>query len=287
MFERYTERARRTVFFARYEASQYGSPYIETEHFLLGLLREDPQVTKLLPRAITMQEIRSEVEKRIDIRECISTSIEVPLSAQCKRALNLAAEEANRLGHDRIGTEHLLLGLLRISDGLAAQILRVDAVNLQHLREKIHVNRPQESAARGPLKSYSSPQLDEAVEALLAALRDGNRDNLEEAFAPDCCFVDASGKLWRSQKEIVANFELLLAPFAKRGAKYLSETRTACNEAVWVATLIWEDVHLPGFSPLDLFRMSIVLVNEEMVPLVYLVQITPIGREAVGKTAAP
>ena len=214
-------------------------------------------------------------------------TVEVPLSAQCKKALNLAAEEANRLAHNRIGAEHLLLGLLQISDGLAAQILRVERADLQHLRKKIHANRAKESAARGAFKPYVAPQFDEAMEAFLAALRDGNRDNLEEAFAPDCCFVDASGKLWRGQKEIMANSELLLAPFAKRGTKHVSVTRTTSNEAVWVTTLIWEDVHLPAFSPLDLFRMSIVLVNEDMVPLVYLIQVTPIGREEAGKAAAP
>ena len=114
VFERYTEKARRVIFFARYEASQYGSPYIETEHLLLGLMREDKALAnRFLRQQGSIESIRKEIEARITIRERISTSVEVPLSAECKRILNMAAEEAERLGHKHVGTEHLLLGILR------------------------------------------------------------------------------------------------------------------------------------------------------------------------------
>jgi len=110
VFERYTEKARRVIFFARYEASQYGSPYIETEHLLLGLMREDKALAnRFLRQQGSIESIRKEIEARITIRERISTSVEVPLSAECKRILNMAAEEAERLGHKHVGTEHLLL----------------------------------------------------------------------------------------------------------------------------------------------------------------------------------
>ena len=99
MFERYTEKARRVIFFARYEASQYGSPYIETEHLLLGLMREDKALANRFLRSHgAIESIRKEIEARITIRERISTSVEVPLSQECKRILNFAAEEAERLG---------------------------------------------------------------------------------------------------------------------------------------------------------------------------------------------
>ncbi len=99
VFERYTEKARRVIFFARYEASQYGSPYIETEHLLLGLMREDKALAnRFLRQQGSIESIRKEIEARITIRERISTSVEVPLSAECKRILNSAAEEAERLG---------------------------------------------------------------------------------------------------------------------------------------------------------------------------------------------
>src|SRR5215831_8667868 len=100
MFERYTEKARRVIFFARYEASQFGSPYIETEHLLLGLLREEKflvrQVFNADPEA-AMEAIRREIEARAKIGKKTSTSVDLPLSNESKRALAFAAEEAERL----------------------------------------------------------------------------------------------------------------------------------------------------------------------------------------------
>ena len=114
MFERYTEKARRVIFFARYEASQFGSPYIETEHLLLGLLREDKALTNRFLRGHgEVEAIRKQVEDHTTVREKVSTSVDLPLSEEAKRVLIHAAEEAERLSHKHIGTEHLLLGLLR------------------------------------------------------------------------------------------------------------------------------------------------------------------------------
>ena len=287
MFERYTERARRVVFFARYEASMYGSSYIETEHFLLGLLREDPKVAKLLPEMKLLDEVRQEIEQHIERHERISTSVEVPLTAQCKRILNFAAEEAERLGHRHVGTEHLLLGLLREKGGLAAAILRAGKVNLSKLRERLCGSYYTGAVSPcAPVEPTGSTDGKLVVESFLAALRDGTLKDLHAFFAADSCFIDASGKFWRGQNEIVPNLEILLAPFAKRNAKPAEETHTSTSATVLVATLIWEGVHIPGFSPLDLFRMSIVFGSEEDIPIVYLIQITAIGREALGKIAA-
>jgi len=98
MFERYTEKARRVIFFARYEASQYGSPYIETEHLLLGIMREDRALVKqFLGQSNAESEIRAEIEKHIPPRERISTSVEVPLTSDSIKVLHFAAEEAERL----------------------------------------------------------------------------------------------------------------------------------------------------------------------------------------------
>src|ERR1035441_8032903 len=86
MFERYTEKARRVIFFARYEASQFGSPYIETEHLLLGLLREDnPMVSRHLRSHAAVESIRKQIEGHTTIREKVSTSVDLPLSNECKR----------------------------------------------------------------------------------------------------------------------------------------------------------------------------------------------------------
>ena len=98
MFERYTEKARRVIFFARYEASQFGSPYIETEHLLLGLLREDKALTNRFLRSHgSVESIRKQIEGRTAIREKVSTSVDLPLSQESKRVLAYAAEEAERL----------------------------------------------------------------------------------------------------------------------------------------------------------------------------------------------
>src|SRR5262249_36828325 len=100
MFERYTERARRGNFFAPQGAVQFGSTTIESEHLLFGLIREDQNVTnRFLRNHSSSESIRKEIEGRITIRERVSTSIDLPLSNECKRILAYAAEEAERLNH--------------------------------------------------------------------------------------------------------------------------------------------------------------------------------------------
>src|SRR3989440_1170939 len=139
MFERYTEKARRVIFFARYEASQFGAPAIEPEHLLLGLMREDKTLTgRFFPRAqITIESIRREIEGRTLLRERIPTSVELPLAPETKRVLHYSHEESDRLQHRHIGTEHLLLGLLREERSMAAQILFERGLRLAAVRDEI------------------------------------------------------------------------------------------------------------------------------------------------------
>jgi ATP-dependent Clp protease ATP-binding subunit ClpC len=138
MFERYTESARRIIFFGRYEASQFGSPYIETEHILLGLLREDKALTsRILRGQATVESIRKQIEDATTIREKISVSVDLPLINECKRVLAYAAEEAQRLSHKHIGTEHLLLGLLREEKSFAAHLLNEQGVSISRVREQL------------------------------------------------------------------------------------------------------------------------------------------------------
>src|ERR1039458_8476411 len=125
MFERYTEKARRVIFFARYEASRFGSPYIETEHLLLGLLREDKALANRFLRShAAVESIRKQIEGHTAPGPSVSTSVDLPLSHECRRVLAYGAEEAQRLNHKHIGTEHLLLGILREEKCFAAQLLR-------------------------------------------------------------------------------------------------------------------------------------------------------------------
>ncbi len=176
MFERYTEKARRVIFFARYEASQFGSPYIETEHLLLGLIREDKALANRFLRShAAVDSIRKQIEAHTTIREKVSTSVDLPLSHECKRVLAYAAEEAERLSHKHIGTEHLLLGLLREEKCFAAEILHERGLRLSTIREelarvqseKLLSNRPKESSM---LAEFSRDLTQEAAEGKLDPL---------------------------------------------------------------------------------------------------------------------
>lgn len=139
MFERYTEKARRVIFFARYESSQFGAPAIQPEHLLLGLLREDKlMASRYFSRThVSMDSIRHDIESRSVMREKISTSVEVPLSLETKLVMAYAAEESDRLQHRHIGTEHLLLGILREERSLAAEILYERGLRLNAVRDEV------------------------------------------------------------------------------------------------------------------------------------------------------
>lgn len=144
MFERYTEKARRVIFFARYEASQFGDHEIRDAHLLLGMLRESYDVVwKVLPRTgeavqHTAEQIRHKVEETLGApRKAVSTSVDMPLSDASKRILAHAAEEAERLNHRHIGSEHLLLGMLREQGCVAATVLKNVGIELAKAREVI------------------------------------------------------------------------------------------------------------------------------------------------------
>jgi ATP-dependent Clp protease ATP-binding subunit ClpC len=149
MFERYTEKARRVIFFGRYEASQFGSPFIETEHLLLGLLREDKALTNRFLRShASVESIRKQIEAQTTIREKVSTSVDLPVSDECKRVLAHAADEAERLGHKHIGTEHLLLGLLREERSFAAALLTERGLKVDAVRKELERLTPQVAVAQ-------------------------------------------------------------------------------------------------------------------------------------------
>ena len=139
MFERYTESARRSLFFARYECSQLGSMQIDTEHVLLGIIREGVGLTgRLLARAdVEPGTLRDEICGEATGVEKVATSVEIPFSEAAKRVLHHAAEEADRLGHNYIGTEHMLLGLLREEHSKAAKTLTRHGITLDAVRTDV------------------------------------------------------------------------------------------------------------------------------------------------------
>jgi ATP-dependent Clp protease ATP-binding subunit ClpC len=177
MFERYTERARRVIFFARYEASQLGSNSIETEHLLLGLIREGKGLTSRIfsKSHLSMESIRKEIEGRALYRDKVSTSVDIPLSSESKRVLGYASEEAERMLHNYIGTEHILLGLMREEKSVAAGILGEKGMRLTSVREDI-VQLLNEKANVG--KTKETPLLSEFSRDLTEAAARGALDPL-------------------------------------------------------------------------------------------------------------
>ena len=140
MFERYTEKARRVIFFARYEALQYGSQVISPEHILLGLMREDKTLSpRFFPfrNNLPVEAVRREVEERIVLRERIPQSAELHLSPETKRILVFASEEGKQMKSRHIGPEHLLLGIVREQRSIAAEILYQYGLNVQNVREEV------------------------------------------------------------------------------------------------------------------------------------------------------
>jgi ATP-dependent Clp protease ATP-binding subunit ClpC len=166
------------LFFARYEASQLGSVSIETEHLLLGLIREGKGLTsRIFARSeVVLDSIRKEIEGRTVLREKVSTSVDIPFSSDTKRALQYAAEEADRLLHTYIGTEHLLLGILREDRSLAASILMEKGLRLNSVRDDV-VSLLNEKTASAPrtketplLAEFSRDLTDAAAKKLLDPL---------------------------------------------------------------------------------------------------------------------
>ncbi len=139
MFEKYNEKARRALFFARYEASKLGSRVIESEHILLGILREGEEVVQeLLQRfEVKPEEIRREIEGERVFVERISSTAELPLSEESKKILAYASHEAESMLHSSVGSEHLILGILRVEGSLAMRILAQHGLDIYGVREEI------------------------------------------------------------------------------------------------------------------------------------------------------
>jgi ATP-dependent Clp protease ATP-binding subunit ClpA len=138
MFERFTERARQVVVLAQEEARLLGHDYIGTEHLLLGLLREEEGLAAriLESLAVTLDDVRERVTRIVGLGEAAQTG-QIPFTPRAKKVLELSLREALGLGHEFIGTEHLLLGLTRDVDGVAAQILRELGLDGERIRGQV------------------------------------------------------------------------------------------------------------------------------------------------------
>nr|MBP8300040.1 AAA family ATPase [Planctomycetota bacterium] len=139
MFDRFTDRAKKVMSFARQEAMKFNHEYIGTEHILLGLVQEGSGVAAnvLKNMTIDLEKIRHEVEKIVKTGPSMVTMGQLPFTPRAKKVLELSMEEASQLAHNYIGTEHLLLGLIRENEGIAAQVLMNLGVKLDEVREEV------------------------------------------------------------------------------------------------------------------------------------------------------
>jgi ATP-dependent Clp protease ATP-binding subunit ClpC len=139
MFDRFTDRARKVMGLARQEAQRFNHEYIGTEHILLGLIQEGSGVAANVLRNldVDLEKIRREIEKIVHSGPPMVTMGQLPFTPRAKKVLELSVEEATNLGHNYIGTEHLLLGLIRENEGVAAQVLMNLGLKLEDVREEV------------------------------------------------------------------------------------------------------------------------------------------------------
>jgi len=177
MWQRFTERTRRVIFFAQEEAARLGENYVGTEHLLLGLVRESDSVAaRILERlGVSLVRIRQEIERQVT-RGDGRLGQEMQLTPRAKRVIDLAYEEARQLNNNYIGTEHLLLGLVRESEGIAGRVLARLGVDLERCRREVMALQEGE-AAMTPTKTRSrTPTLDEFGRDLTELAQQGKLD---------------------------------------------------------------------------------------------------------------
>src|SRR6184192_2230127 len=179
MWQRFTERARRVVFFAQEEAARLGENYVGTEHLLLGLVRESDSVAaRILDRlGVPLGRIRAEIERQVT-RGHGNLGQDMQLTPRAKRVIDLAYEEARQLNNNYIGTEHLLLGLIREGDGLAARVLVKQGADLERTRREVYAMQEGESQQAHSRQRSRTPTLDEFGRDLTELARNDKLDPL-------------------------------------------------------------------------------------------------------------
>lgn len=187
MFNRFTDRARKVLILAQQEAAKYGHGYIGTEHLLLGLLREGEGVAAkaLSSLGLEIDAVRVQVESILGKGQ--EQTSEIGYTPRAKKVIELAMEEALRLGHNYVGTEHILLGLIREGEGIAAQVLTGLGVDINLMRQRViemlggyslsgQTPQPKTKAAQSPAGSTGTPLLDEFARDLNKMSQEGKID---------------------------------------------------------------------------------------------------------------
>jgi ATP-dependent Clp protease ATP-binding subunit ClpC len=187
MWQRFTERARKVVFYAQEEAQKFGEGYVSTEHLLLGLVRESDSVAaRVLDKlGVSLNRVRAEVEKQLP-RGDARPNQDMTLTPRAKRVIDLAYDEARNLNNNYIGTEHLLLGLIREGDGLAGRVLAKLGVELEKARQQVmglqdNDTQTKSGSASGSRQSSSSSGSGSGGATKTATLDEFGRDLTEMA----------------------------------------------------------------------------------------------------------
>jgi ATP-dependent Clp protease ATP-binding subunit ClpC len=186
MFERFTDRARKVMALANQEAQRFNHEYIGTEHILLGLVKEGSGVgaNVLKNLDVDLRKVRLEVEKLVKSGPDMVTMGKLPQTPRAKKVIEYAIEEARNLNHNYVGTEHLLLGLLREHDGVAAQVLMNLGLKLEEVREEVlnllgagvESEEPQAQEKQGQNRKSKTPALDSFGRDLTELAREGQLD---------------------------------------------------------------------------------------------------------------
>jgi hypothetical protein len=263
MFERFTERARRAVFFARYQASEFGNPVIGTEHLLLGMLREDRGLVASLPgRFDVASAIRTEIQGSLTRGERIPVSVPIPLSEESKKALNFAIEAADRLGQRPVDTTHMLVGLLQVESSAAARILRSKGLQPGPCLERI-VKSP---ASQLSVEAASDANL--TLRSFLSGLQSLKAEVLMDFFAETAVLTDSAGKRWTYQ-QLRKEFETPFAPYAKKNATFYIEETLADTRASFVAAVLWKNALLASEQRAWMHRMTVAMAPKEVIGKLY------------------
>ncbi|MEX1026198.1 MAG: Clp protease N-terminal domain-containing protein, partial [Planctomycetota bacterium] len=191
MFDRFTDRAKKVMNLARQEAQRFNHEYLGTEHVLLGLVQEGSGVAANVLRnmQIDLAKIRTEVEKLVKTGPSMVTMGQLPFTPRAKKVLELSMEEAGNLGHNYIGTEHLLLGLIKENEGIAAKVLTNLGVKLEDVREEVleflgaepgeeEEEETSDAAITGGSGKSKTPALDAFGRDLTELAREGKLDNV-------------------------------------------------------------------------------------------------------------
>ena len=195
--------------------------------------------------------------------------MEVPISAECKKVLTLAAETSERFGHRQVETGHMLIAILGVEASLAAQILTASGLKPGPIKDQI---------AKAPGPKYQSKVRTGALltlDSFLAGLKWLNAEELIHFFAKNAEFIDASGKRW-NHREILKEFETIFAPYAKKNASYVVEATLAETSELFVANVLWKNAILASEQRIRMHRMSVVLLPVTDDWEILLAQVTPV-----------